>query len=60
MKIICFFLCFFGIFGTIGERVQARARCREIRVRQKEVIIRFTCEEDAKIFAEDFKQFVQE
>jgi hypothetical protein len=60
MKILFCFLCFCGLFGTIGERLQARGRCREIHVRQKEVVIKFTCEEDAKLFAEDFKQFVRD
>jgi hypothetical protein len=60
MRFIVALLCAAGLLGSVGERIQARARCREIRVRQKEVVIKFTSEEDAKIFAEDFKQFIQE
>ena len=42
------------------ERIRARARCREIRVKRHEVVVKFTCQEDAELFAEDLKNFVRE
>jgi hypothetical protein len=52
-----------GIMGTDEghcDRIRARARCRDIRVRQHEVVVRFTCREDAELFAQDLKNFVRE
>lgn len=52
-----------GIVATddnYSDRIRARARCREIKVRRHEVIVKFTCEEDAKLFAEDLKNFTRE
>lgn len=43
-----------------AERIRARGRCRDIRVRSHEVVVKFTCEEDARLFAEDLKNFVRE
>jgi hypothetical protein len=45
---------------TLCERLQARARCRRILVRKNEVIVRFTCEEDAQIFARDLNLFIKD
>ena len=59
-KLLFCLLCFCGLFGSVGERIQARARCREIRVRQKEVNVKFTNEEDAQLFAEDLRQFTRD
>jgi len=59
-KMILCVLCFFGLFSERVENIQARARCREIHVRHKEVVIRFTSEEDAKLFAQDMKEFIKE
>lgn len=64
MNWIFFILCWFvGIVGSDdshGERIRARGRCREIRARRNEVVVRFTCEEDAILFAEDLKNFVRD
>lgn len=52
-----------GIVGADDnhvERIRARARCREIRVKKHEVVVKFTCEEDAEFFAEDLKNFVRD
>lgn len=61
-----FFIALCWIVGIVGaddnhcDRIRARAKCREIKVRRHEVVVKFTCEEDAKLFAEDLKNFVQE
>lgn len=60
------FMCFLWIMGIWGDdecvvdRMRARARCRQIKVQRSEVVVKFTCEEDAKLFAEDLKNFVRE
>jgi hypothetical protein len=64
MNYIFIVLCW--VMGIIGaddnhcERMRARAKCREIRVRKHEVVVKFTSEEDAKLFAQDLKNFVRE
>lgn len=64
MRWLFFFLCWLvGIVGyedSPADRVQARAKCREIKVRQHEVVVKFTCQEDADLFAKDLKEFVRE
>lgn len=63
MNFIFVFLCW--IVGIVGaddghaERIRARGRCREIKVRRHEVIVKFTCQEDADLFADDLKEFVK-
>ena len=54
------FLWFMGIWGDDGvvDRMRARVRCRKVSVHQYEVRIRFTSEEDAKLFANDLKDFM--
>ena len=59
-KMIVCVLCFFGLFSDRVENIQARARCREIYVRKHEVVIKFTSEEDAKLFAQDMREFIKE
>ena len=59
-KMILCVMCFFGLFSERIERIQARARCREISVRRHEVVIKFTSEEDAKLFAQDMREFIKE
>ena len=60
------FICFMWVMGIWGDedavidRMRARARCRRITVQRQEVVIKFTSEEDAKLFAEDLKNFVKE
>lgn len=57
------FLWLLGIWGDddgVIDRMRARARCRRISVQRQEVVIRFTSEEDAKLFAEDLRNFVKE
>lgn len=44
----------------ILERIQARARCRQILVRRHEVVVRFTCQEDAELFARDLVEFLKD
>ena len=65
MNFLFVVLCWvMGIVGTTddnqAERIRARAKCREIRVKRHEVVVKFTCEEDAKLFAEDLQNFVRE
>lgn len=60
------FLCWVvGIVGSghdegFADRIRARAKCRDIRVRKTEVVVKFTCEEDAKLFAEDLENLTRE
>lgn len=42
------------------ERIQARGRCRRILVQRNEVVVRFTCREDADLFARDLAQFLKD
>lgn len=64
MNWIFFVLCW--VVGIVGsddghvERIRARAKCREIKVRRNEVVVKFTCQEDADLFAEDLKNFVRD
>lgn len=44
----------------ICERIRARARCRQILVQRNEVVVRFTCREDADIFARDLVEFLKD
>lgn len=71
MKWLCVILCFIVGAGVVNagfghrsadriERIKARGKCREIRVRQYDVVVKFTCEEDAKLFAEDLRNFITE
>lgn len=45
---------------TICEKIQARARCRQIFVKKHDVVVRFTCEEDARLFARDLHLFIRD
>jgi hypothetical protein len=64
MNWIFVFMCW--VMGVVGmddghaERIRARGKCREIRTQRHEVVVRFTSEEDAKLFAEDLKNFIRE
>lgn len=63
MNYLFIILCWImGIVATDDhcERIRARGKCREIKVRNYEVVVKFTCEEDARLFAEDLKNFVRE
>lgn len=58
-------LALFVLSGTafaegILERLQARGRCRRILVHKNEVIVRFTCQEDADIFARDLVELLKD
>jgi hypothetical protein len=58
-------LCLMWIMGMWGDddvvdRIRARARCRQIRVQRSEVVVKFTSEEDARLFAEDLESFVSD
>lgn len=59
-----FFNVFLWIMGIVGgeemieERILARGRCRDVVVDNTEVKIKFTCEEDAILFADDLKEFL--
>lgn len=44
----------------ILERIQARGRCRRILIQKNEVIVRFTCQEDAHLFARDLVEFLKD
>lgn len=57
---LCWIVGIVGVDDNHCERIRARAKCREIRVRKHEVVVKFTSEEDAKLFAEDLKNFVRE
>lgn len=59
------FACLVLLSGTvladgIMERLQARGRCRRILVHKNEVVVRFTCEEDADIFARDLAELLKD
>lgn len=59
------FVCLVLLSGTvladgIMERLQARGRCRRILVHKNEVVVRFTCEEDADIFARDLAELLKD
>jgi len=62
----CFLVVLFWVMGVVGmddghaDRIRARGKCREIRAQRYEVIVRFTSEEDARLFAEDLKNFIKE
>lgn len=43
-----------------AERIQARGKCRRIKIINNEVRISFLNQEDAEIFAEDLKNFINE
>jgi hypothetical protein len=65
MNYLFIFLCW--VVGMVGitddnhyERIRARGKCREIKVKRHEVVIKFTCQEDAELFAQDLKNFVSE
>lgn len=58
--VLCWVVGIVGSDDAHGDRIRARAKCREIRVRRHEVVVRFTCEEDAELFAQDLKNFVRE
>lgn len=62
MRWLLLVLCMTGVcFGEgLIERIRARGRCREIRVRRHEVVVQFTCKEDAELFARDLKGFIGE
>jgi hypothetical protein len=59
-----FFNIFLWIMGIVGhedrpeERIVARGKCREVVAENNEVKIKFTCEEDAELFARDLKEFL--
>jgi hypothetical protein len=61
---VFFFNVFLWVMGIVGnedrpeERVLARGRCREVVAQDTEVKIKFTCEEDAELFAKDLKEFL--
>lgn len=61
-----FFIALCWVMGIVSiedshcENIRARGKCREIKVRGHEVVIKFTCLEDAKLFAEDLKNFTRE
>lgn len=42
------------------ERIRARGRCRRIVVNRNEVVVRFTCPEDADLFARDLVEFLKD
>jgi hypothetical protein len=55
------FLWIVGIVGgeeSVEERMVARGQCREVVTQNTEVKIKFTCEEDAEMFARDLKEFL--
>lgn len=58
-----FFNVFLWIMGIVGEerpeeRILARGKCREVIAQKNEVKIKFTCEEDAQLFASDLQEFL--
>lgn len=66
-KFFILFCCVAGLAGVVYadhdgilERIRARGRCREIRVRRTEVVVKFTCQEDAELFAEDLKYITRD
>lgn len=57
---LCWLVGIVGSDATHCDRIRARGRCREIKVRHQEVIVKFTCTEDAELFAKDLKNLVRE
>lgn len=55
-------LCMTGVcFGEgLIERIRARGKCREIRVRKCEVVVKFMSPEDAALFARDLEGFLED
>lgn len=62
MRWILLALCMTGVcFGEgLIERIRSRGKCREIRVRKCEVVVKFMNQEDALLFARDLKVFIEE
>ena len=61
--LLCVIFGFVGVVhgdGGILERLRAIGKCREIRVQRTEVVVRFTCREDAELFAEDLKHITRD
>lgn len=58
--LLCWIVGIVGSDDGHAERIRARGKCRDIRVRRHEVVVKFTCQEDADLFAEDLKNFVRE
>ena len=66
-KFFILFCCVVGLAGVvyadqdgIFDRIRARGRCRDIRVQRTEVVVRFSCREDAELFAEDLKYITRD
>ena len=57
---LCWLVGVGGLDDSHCERIRARGRCREIKVKNQEVVVKFTCREDAELFAEDLKNLVRE
>lgn len=58
--LLCWVVGMVGSDDGHGDRIRARGRCRDIKVRKHEVVVKFTCQEDAELFAEDLKNFTRE
>ena len=58
--VLCWMVGIVGSDDGHAERIRARGRCREIRVKRHEVVVKFMCEEDAVLFAEDLKNFMRD
>ena len=58
------FVCFLWLLGIVGEepvedRLASRGKCRQILIENNSVKIKFLNDEDAKIFAEDLKELIE-
>lgn len=42
------------------ERIRARGRCRRVVVNRHDVIVKFTCTEDAEMFARDLATLIKD
>ena len=62
MRWIVVFLLLSGTVFADGimDRIRARAMCRQIVVRRHEVVVRFTCQEDAELFARDLAELTRD
>lgn len=58
--LLCWLVGIVGADDGHADRIRARGKCRDIKARCTEVVVRFTCEEDARLFAEDLKNFISE
>ena len=58
--VLCWIVGIVGHDEAPADRVKARGKCRDINVKNHEVVVKFTCQEDADLFAKDLKDFIRD